>query len=183
MTASVRARWSSWPTVLPCPSSKLWSRADLKGSGVRGQTGLSEDRATVPEGPSGQAVRQTAAGTARASSRGSIWGGLRARVLTLEPPLHPLSLSQQPLPAPLWERSQSDPLSSVLASRLHSAFPPPSLSFLLAMNSIICASGPSLGVLAMLTHALPREPGLSLPPSSPLGLFHGPLPPHLEPKP
>ena len=183
MTASVRARWSSWPTVLPHPSSKLWSRADLKGSGVRGQTGLSEDRATVPEGPSGQAVRQTAAGTARASSRGSIWGGLRARVLTLEPPLHPLSLSQQPQPAPLWERSQSDPLSSVLDSRLHSVFPPPSLSFLLAMNSIICASGPSLGVLAMLTHALPREPGLALPPSSPLGLFHGPLPPHLEPKP
>ena len=74
MAASVQARWSGWPTVLLCLSPKLQSGAALKGFGVRGRTGLSEDRATVPEGPSGQAVRQTAAGTASASSRSSIWG-------------------------------------------------------------------------------------------------------------
>lgn len=173
-------------TALPHPFLKLRSRATLKGSGVRGRPGLSEDKAIVHEGPSGQADQQMAEGAARASSRSSIWEGLGAKVLTLEPPLHPLSLSQQCLPSPSLgmrpESATSYPLSSVLVPLPHSAVPPSSLPFLPPGCEIhhLCLwrwrrSSPSR-YLVVLTHASPREPGLSallpscrpLPRSSPL---------------
>ena len=127
-----------------------------------------------------------AAGAARASSRSSIWEGLGAKVLTLESPLHPLSLSQQCLPPPSLgmrpESATSYPLSSVLVPLPHSAVPPTSLPFLPPVCEIhhLCLwrwprSSPSR-CLVVLTQASPREPGLSailpsfrpLPRSSPL---------------
>lgn len=182
------------PTALPHPFPKLHSRATLKGSGVRGRPGLAEDKAIVREGPSGQADRQMAAGAARASSRSSIWEGLGARVLTLEPPLHPLSLSQQCLPSPSLgmrpESATSYPLSSVLVPLLHSAVSPSCLPFLPPGCEIhhLCLwrwprSSP-FRYLVVLTHAaaLP-ESQVSLPSSPHAGPFHDPLPcrPRLEP--
>lgn len=71
-------------SLAPTPFPKLQSRAALKGSGVRRQAGLSEGKVIVLEGPSGQAARQTAAGSVRASFRTSMWEGFRAKFLTLE---------------------------------------------------------------------------------------------------
>lgn len=39
---------------------------------------------------------ETAAGSARAGSRGSFWEGFWAQFVTLEPPRHPLSLTAMP---------------------------------------------------------------------------------------
>ena len=134
-------------SLAPTSFPRFQSRAALKGSGVRGWAGLSEGKATAPEGPSGQAAQQTAVGSVRAGSRIPS-GRDSAEFLTLELSCTLLPLTAMPASSPFGNMAYSATshlqFSSVLVPELHSAAQALLRPFCLPVISPICASGPVL---------------------------------------